>query len=45
MPPQFSISLVEGDVIGGFSLDDICGLFMVIKPHHVITFIYKTLRS
>lgn len=37
MPSQFSISLVEEDVIPGFSLDDIYELFMVIKPDHVIT--------
>lgn len=36
MPSQFSISLVKEDVIPVFSLDDIYGLFMVIKPQHVI---------
>lgn len=37
MPSQFSISLVEKDVTAGFLLDDIYGLFMVIKPHHILT--------
>ena len=36
MPFKFSISLLEGDVIAGFSLDDMYGLFIVIKPHHII---------
>lgn len=47
MGSHFSISLFEEDVIAGFSLDDIYGLHVTMKPHIITEFFifYKSLRT
>lgn len=37
MLSPFSISLIEEDVTAEFSLEDVCGLFIIIKAHYIIT--------